>query len=235
MLQLPPLSLYVHIPWCIEKCPYCDFNSHKLRGEIPETEYLNALIDDLKKSHCNIRGIDKPRIFLEEGNFYASFWDNTIMYHVGSEFDEFFFITPDMPELHIKQCHLVKNYIEFTYPKMSSLKKLYDFSQESLNELNGICRYPLYKTMTCGKLKGLLTPKCMFVLEEAKKNCPAIYNIYSDFIKQQGQIYPERYNDGDILKSFVGVRSKSYFMGQQNQEPQPNKEMNWLKRLRLSY
>ncbi|GAB3003678.1 radical SAM family heme chaperone HemW [Psychrosphaera aestuarii] len=45
--QLPPLSLYVHIPWCVQKCPYCDFNSHALKGGIPETEYVAHLLDDL--------------------------------------------------------------------------------------------------------------------------------------------------------------------------------------------
>ena len=42
-----PLSLYIHFPWCIRKCPYCDFNSHAVRGEIPEQEYINALLRDL--------------------------------------------------------------------------------------------------------------------------------------------------------------------------------------------
>ena len=42
-----PLSLYVHIPWCVRKCPYCDFNSHSQDGELPEQEYLSALIADL--------------------------------------------------------------------------------------------------------------------------------------------------------------------------------------------
>jgi len=42
-----PLSLYVHFPWCVRKCPYCDFNSHALRGEIPEDEYVDALLRDL--------------------------------------------------------------------------------------------------------------------------------------------------------------------------------------------
>ena len=44
---LPPLSLYVHLPWCVRKCPYCDFNSHGLRDELPEAEYVDALIRDL--------------------------------------------------------------------------------------------------------------------------------------------------------------------------------------------
>ena len=39
---LPPLALYVHIPWCVRKCPYCDFNSHERSGELPEREYANA-------------------------------------------------------------------------------------------------------------------------------------------------------------------------------------------------
>jgi putative oxygen-independent coproporphyrinogen III oxidase len=42
-----PLSLYVHFPWCVKKCPYCDFNSHALRGSIPEDAYIDALLRDL--------------------------------------------------------------------------------------------------------------------------------------------------------------------------------------------
>ena len=45
---LPPLSLYIHIPWCVRKCPYCDFNSHEARGTFPEKEYVAALIRDLE-------------------------------------------------------------------------------------------------------------------------------------------------------------------------------------------
>jgi putative oxygen-independent coproporphyrinogen III oxidase len=47
MLETPPLSLYVHIPWCVRKCPYCDFNSHQLRDNMPEADYVAALCDDL--------------------------------------------------------------------------------------------------------------------------------------------------------------------------------------------
>ncbi|MDR3087781.1 MAG: radical SAM protein, partial [Azoarcus sp.] len=45
-----PLSLYVHFPWCVRKCPYCDFNSHPLRGNLPEAEYIAALIADLESA-----------------------------------------------------------------------------------------------------------------------------------------------------------------------------------------
>lgn len=48
MLKLPPLSLYIHIPWCVQKCPYCDFNSHALKGEVPHQEYVQHLLNDLE-------------------------------------------------------------------------------------------------------------------------------------------------------------------------------------------
>ncbi|WP_353612957.1 radical SAM family heme chaperone HemW [Mangrovibacter phragmitis] len=47
MADLPPLSLYIHIPWCVQKCPYCDFNSHALKGDVPHDEYVSHLLRDL--------------------------------------------------------------------------------------------------------------------------------------------------------------------------------------------
>ena len=47
---LPPLSLYIHIPWCVRKCPYCDFNSHEVRDPVPEQRYIDALIADLESA-----------------------------------------------------------------------------------------------------------------------------------------------------------------------------------------
>lgn len=48
-LTLPPLSLYIHIPWCVQKCPYCDFNSHAQKGAIPEADYIQHLLADLEQ------------------------------------------------------------------------------------------------------------------------------------------------------------------------------------------
>ncbi|MFA7625260.1 MAG: radical SAM protein, partial [Pusillimonas sp.] len=65
--SLPPLSLYVHVPWCVRKCPYCDFNSHELKGELPEADYLAALQADLEQALPLIWGRSVVSIFIGGG------------------------------------------------------------------------------------------------------------------------------------------------------------------------
>jgi putative oxygen-independent coproporphyrinogen III oxidase len=65
--SLPPLSLYVHVPWCVRKCPYCDFNSHALQGELPERDYLNALQADLEQALPLIWGRQVVSVFIGGG------------------------------------------------------------------------------------------------------------------------------------------------------------------------
>lgn len=65
--SLPPLSLYIHIPWCARKCPYCDFNSHQQKSGIPEKEYVTALIDDLEQELPEIWGRQVHTIFIGGG------------------------------------------------------------------------------------------------------------------------------------------------------------------------
>ncbi len=67
MLQLPPLSLYIHIPWCIRKCPYCDFNSHQAEQNLPEDEYIQALLADLDQDLPYVQGRDIHSLFIGGG------------------------------------------------------------------------------------------------------------------------------------------------------------------------
>jgi putative oxygen-independent coproporphyrinogen III oxidase len=64
---LPPLSLYIHIPWCVRKCPYCDFNSHEARGNIPEKAYVAALVRDLELALPQIWGRKVYTVFFGGG------------------------------------------------------------------------------------------------------------------------------------------------------------------------
>lgn len=67
MLKLPPLSLYIHIPWCVRKCPYCDFNSHQAGREIPEQAYVRKLIADLRADQHWAQGRKLHSIFFGGG------------------------------------------------------------------------------------------------------------------------------------------------------------------------
>jgi putative oxygen-independent coproporphyrinogen III oxidase len=64
---LPPLSLYVHFPWCVRKCPYCDFNSHALHGALPEGQYVESLLRDLALQTGCAQGRELQSIFLGGG------------------------------------------------------------------------------------------------------------------------------------------------------------------------
>ncbi len=64
---LPPLSLYIHLPWCARKCPYCDFNSHQQDAELPEQKYVDALIADLEQDLPRIWGRSVNTLFIGGG------------------------------------------------------------------------------------------------------------------------------------------------------------------------
>jgi putative oxygen-independent coproporphyrinogen III oxidase len=66
-LSLPPLSLYVHIPWCLRKCPYCDFNSHQAGDDLPEADYVAALHQDLRQDLPLVQGRKLSSIFFGGG------------------------------------------------------------------------------------------------------------------------------------------------------------------------
>ncbi|CAJ0990908.1 radical SAM family heme chaperone HemW [Pantoea sp. Nvir] len=67
MYNLPPLSLYIHIPWCVKKCPYCDFNSHVLKDEVPHIEYVQHLLRDLENDLLLTNGREVRTIFIGGG------------------------------------------------------------------------------------------------------------------------------------------------------------------------
>ncbi len=66
-MMLPPLSLYIHVPWCIRKCPYCDFNSHQAAADLPEDAYIDALLEDLKQDLHWVQGRPVSTIFFGGG------------------------------------------------------------------------------------------------------------------------------------------------------------------------
>jgi oxygen-independent coproporphyrinogen-3 oxidase len=66
-MKTPPLALYAHFPWCVQKCPYCDFNSHTLRDELPEQRYIDALLRDFDAQLPEVSGRPLSSVFLGGG------------------------------------------------------------------------------------------------------------------------------------------------------------------------
>ncbi|MBT8145413.1 MAG: radical SAM protein, partial [Gammaproteobacteria bacterium] len=82
MLELPPLSLYIHVPWCVRKCPYCDFNSHQVSGDLPEQDYLHALTHDLRQDLPYVQGRALQSIFIGGGTpslLSAAFYEQLLL------------------------------------------------------------------------------------------------------------------------------------------------------------
>ena len=67
MLKPPPLGLYIHVPWCVRKCPYCDFNSHRAGGTLPERDYIAALLNDLARDVRRVAGRRVESVFIGGG------------------------------------------------------------------------------------------------------------------------------------------------------------------------
>ena len=64
---MTPISLYIHTPWCLHKCPYCDFNSHSTQGTLPESQYIDALIEDFKQQLPDLQDRSIQTIFIGGG------------------------------------------------------------------------------------------------------------------------------------------------------------------------
>lgn len=117
-----PLSLYIHLPWCVKKCPYCDFNSHALKNNLPEEEYINALLQNLKQDLSKIDQRPIQTIFFGGGTpslFSAKALDRLL-------------------NSIAKECQLVKN-IEITLeanPGTVEQEKFNGFRAAGINRLS---------------------------------------------------------------------------------------------------
>ena len=96
MLETPPLALYLHFPWCVRKCPYCDFNSYTLNGELPEAEYLAALSRDMREQATapQLSGRTLSSIFMGGGT--PSLFSPTAIGRVLEEARALFGFAPDI-------------------------------------------------------------------------------------------------------------------------------------------
>lgn len=165
--------------------------------------------------HCDLRGGDKPKVFYENGKFFMAMYDSSRIWDIGDKFLENFYITPNMPEVHAKQCHIVKNFFKKEFSEFNSIKKYFNvFDTEKIELINRLVRVPRFKEVNLGKgITGVLSSKQVIIQERAKQYNRPLFNLWESFLNNEGKVRPERFNDGNILNDFVGILSKRYSLG----------------------
>jgi hypothetical protein len=161
--------------------------------------------------HCDLIGKDKPRLLRRDGKFYSYFWDNTYTANVGEPFSEYFYVTPELPELHIKQSYMTKNLIKQKYPNLECIDGLFWKNQNII--VNEACRRPLWKPHTIDRAGEFDTPKALFAMEQAKQHDPSLLKEYMNSVEFYGLRNPEFYNEGYFKKDFLGIRTKEFCIG----------------------
>ncbi|NVJ50248.1 MAG: oxygen-independent coproporphyrinogen III oxidase-like protein [Gammaproteobacteria bacterium] len=122
LTTLPPLALYIHVPWCVRKCPYCDFNSHQAPNNLPEQEYLAALVNDLTEQLPQVWGRSISSIFIGGGT--PSLLSGQGIDHLLAQIRA---LIPFQPDIEIT---LEAN------PGTAEAKKFADFFQAGVNRLS---------------------------------------------------------------------------------------------------
>ncbi len=165
-------------------------------------------------SYCDIDGYEKPKLVKKDGKFYSFMWDGTLQRGMGiNDHQVQFFLSAEFPELHIKQCHLVKNYLQKTYPNIENIDPFFDISNPKYVEMTFTCRYPLWNdisSLRLGKSKSLYSAKTNELLGLAQKHLPKLHQSYFANLKAENNLYSHRYNNGDITHELKGISSKHY-------------------------
>lgn len=168
--------------------------------------------------YCELYGVDKPKLDVENGRFCSLSHDGTFAFEsAGNQDGEYFFITPDMPKLHIKQSHMAMNYIKKHHPEYK------DIGMKALNEqyynhkefINNSCRYPLWKPVSLGKESNsgcFLSEKQVIIIKQMKQHRPEMYDGYMGIMSDIQVTMGEGFNDNDVFKGWIGVPSKKYFL-----------------------
>ena len=178
---LPPLSLYIHIPWCLKKCPYCDFNSHEIRGQdsqTPEDEYVAALIRDLEFALADVWGRRLSSVFFGGGtpSLFSARSIDTILTAVRTL----------LPLEHFAEVTLEAN------PGTFEAQKFADFRAAGINRLSiGIQSFNPQHLKALGRVHD--DQEAHRAVEIAQKNFD---NINLDLMYAlPGQTLPEAQND----------------------------------------
>lgn len=175
----------------------------------PDALYNTGIVTEVNGNFCDLQGGDKPVLIKENGDYYCLMVDETFASRINSKHLEEFFITPNFPEMQIKQCHMSQKYLKETCPNQEPgvIKSVTRKEIENQTRM----RHPLYKDIDQEKeTTSVVGNKSSSLLEQAKQGNPAVYNKYTKFLEYEASRYTDRFNNGDLYQGFRGILSGRY-------------------------
>jgi len=194
----------------------------------PSLYYLFPELEAPARGHtlADIIGEQKPRLRRgKDGTYYATHLDHILTYHTGrdAKYNEYFYITPDYPELHLKQCHLLKNTLKENHPDMYDLDPFWKNPGPYVKEYNEGIRYPCWNEVNLGKVdfperegiySWVASKKGYYVLKTMKNYHPEIFQRFTGQFEYVETKFLKYFNDPTQAQSHISALwGKEYNIG----------------------
>jgi hypothetical protein len=192
--------------WLTRK-PYLDFFAPD-PADIPEI--LPSIMDETQKfkNVCHLQGGQKPKIEKREDGYYAFYYDSNVLLDMYGEWQENFYTTPNHPELHVKQCHLLMQLLKDQWPELKAYQRV------PREWADRACRQPLFISHTLGKSDDLLTTKAQLMQEDLKKHQPRLLKEFMGVLQESGVMDESWFIDNNIMSNYRPIKTeKSFFLG----------------------
>ena len=168
--------------------------------------------------YCDIQGGDKPKITRRDDVYYARLTDSQFELNLGFAHLEDFFTTPKYPELHAKQCHLLKKVLSEKYPDQDITgqlynPKLYEPNGTFILDWYGCCRVLFKQEFSLGKDWTIYNLKAVEHIDHAKQSNPDVLKNYFGTLNEELRTNKHWFNDGDISNRCIGILSEEYCLG----------------------
>jgi len=175
----------------------------------PDALYRTGVVKEVGNNFCDLQGGDKPVVLKENDAYYCLMVDETFAPRINSKYVEEFFTSPNFPELHLKQCHMLVNYLKQRYPNQKD--GVIDNILRKKAERHTGMRSHLFKEIDQGKeSSNVVGNKSDSLLQQAKKGNHTIYEKWTRFLQHEGSKNTDRFNEGSIYKGFRGILSGKF-------------------------
>ena len=187
---------------------YDNFDMSMIQDQ-PDSLYKSDIVQELDCTFCDLQGGDKPVLLKENDNYFCLMVDETFAPRINSKYVEEFFTSPNFPQLHLKQCHMLINYLKEKYPNHAS--GVVDVQLRKEAEQQTGTRNPLYRNIDQGKeFSNVVGNKSDNLLAQAKKNNKKIYDKWTRSLEYEGSRHTHRFNNGNIYNGFRGILSGKF-------------------------